>query len=196
MAQTLTIDCGGGGIKASVLDDNGDMLAEPLRVPTPYPLPPQRFIETLQPSPTESGRPCETVVTSIVPVVTVGVPGMIRRGVVAHTPHYITVSGPRSRVDPQLCRQWTGSDAKRAISAAFGLPALALNDAEVHGADLVSSKGLELVLTPWYKLPEGSLVGDELLTHHAGRVRDPAAIPELLAPLLGIADLIEPGGTQ
>ena len=36
---TLTIDCGGGGIKGSVLDAGGNMRAQPLRVRTPYPLP-------------------------------------------------------------------------------------------------------------------------------------------------------------
>ena len=47
VAETLTIDCGGGGIKASVLNADGAMLAEPIRVPTPYPLSTSLFIETL-----------------------------------------------------------------------------------------------------------------------------------------------------
>ena len=45
--MTLTIDCGGGGIKASVLDAAGTMRAQPVRVPTPYPLPPDLFVKTL-----------------------------------------------------------------------------------------------------------------------------------------------------
>ncbi|MHB1067402.1 MAG: ROK family protein, partial [Candidatus Nanopelagicales bacterium] len=44
---TLAIDCGGGGIKGTVLDDAGTMRAHPIRVPTPYPLPPTLFVETL-----------------------------------------------------------------------------------------------------------------------------------------------------
>ena len=47
VAFTLTIDCGGGGIKGSVLDEAGTMRAQPLRVPTPYPLPPDLFVKTL-----------------------------------------------------------------------------------------------------------------------------------------------------
>ncbi|WP_203901971.1 ROK family protein [Virgisporangium aliadipatigenens] len=138
MAETLTIDCGGGGIKASVLDADGAMLADPIRVPTPYPLSTSLFIETLL-----------ALARRLPPAarVTVGVPGMIRHGVVVHTPHYITVSGPRSRVDPELRDQWTGFHLEKALAVAFGLPTLVLNDAEVHGADLVQGAGLELVLT-------------------------------------------------
>lgn len=44
---TLAIDCGGGGIKASVLDEAGTMRTRPLRVPTPYPLPTKLFVDTL-----------------------------------------------------------------------------------------------------------------------------------------------------
>ena len=47
VAFTLTIDCGGGGIKGSVLDEAGTMRAHPLRVPTPYPLHPDLFVKTL-----------------------------------------------------------------------------------------------------------------------------------------------------
>ena len=38
--------------------------------------------------------------------VTVGMPGMIRHGVVIATPHYITKDGPRSRVLPDLVEAW------------------------------------------------------------------------------------------
>jgi len=47
MVSTLVIDCGGGGIKATVLDDAGTMRAQPVRVPTPYPLTTKLFVKTL-----------------------------------------------------------------------------------------------------------------------------------------------------
>src|SRR3712207_5555211 len=107
MTTTLSFDCGGGGIKASVLDAKGATLANPLRIPTPYPLPPTRFIETL-----------EDVAKQLPAAdrVTVGMPGMIRHGVVVATPHYVTSSGPRSRVDPLLYAAWSGYDAQTAIA--------------------------------------------------------------------------------
>ncbi|MFY1697494.1 MULTISPECIES: ROK family protein [unclassified Solwaraspora] len=138
MISTLAIDCGGGGIKASVLDEAGTMRARPLRVPTPYPLPPERFVETLR------GLGDKLPAADRV---TVGMPGMIRHGVVVATPHYVTKAGPRSKVDPALLAAWSGFDARTALQAAFDKPALVLNDAEVHGAGVVAGTGCELVLT-------------------------------------------------
>jgi polyphosphate glucokinase len=136
--MTLAVDCGGGGIKASVLDEAGTMRAQPLRVPTPYPMSPDRFVETL------------TALADRLPKAeraTVGMPGMIRHGVVVATPHYVTRSGPRSKVEPELVVAWSSFDARSALSAAFGVPTLVLNDAEVHGAGVVAGTGFELVLT-------------------------------------------------
>lgn len=135
---TLAIDCGGTGLKASVLDGSGTMLHKPVRVPTPYPLPPERFVETLH-----------GIGAGLPPAdrVTVGLPGMIRHGVVVRTPHYVTTRGPRSRIDPGLVERWHGFPAEAAVAAAFDRPALVLNDAEVHGAGVVAGTGLELVLT-------------------------------------------------
>ncbi|MFE9327003.1 hypothetical protein ACIHDR_36355 [Nocardia sp. NPDC052278] len=39
-------------------------------------------------------------------------------------------------------------------------------------------------------VPDWSLVGQELLTYRAGRLRDPSAIPTIAAPLLHVADLL------
>jgi polyphosphate glucokinase len=136
--STLTFDCGGTGIKAAVVDESGAMLSPPVRVPTPYPLPPTRLIETLR------------KVAADLPAadrVTAGLPGMIRHGVVIATPHYVTREGPFSAVDPALAEAWSRFDARAALADAFGVPALVLNDAEVHGAWLVTGLGLELVLT-------------------------------------------------
>jgi len=136
--MTLSIDCGGLGIKASVLDSQGTMHAQPIHVPTPYPLPPQRLVETL------------VGVAKALPEaerVTVGMPGMIRHGVVVATPHYITAKGPRTRVEAELKFAWAGFDVQSALSKALGLPTLVLNDAEVHGAGVVAGSGFEVVLT-------------------------------------------------
>jgi polyphosphate glucokinase len=135
---TLSVDCGGGGIKANVLDDAGTAHAAPVRVPTPYPLPPTLLVDTV--AEIAAGLPAADRVT-------VGMPGMIRHGVVVHTPHYITRSGPRSRVEPGLLEAWSSFDVQAAVAARLGIPALVLNDAEVHGAGVIAGSGLELVLT-------------------------------------------------
>lgn len=135
---TLAVDCGGGGIKASVLDAAGTMHAQPVRTATPYPLTPQRLVSVitdLAGKLPEAGR------------ATVGMPGMIRHGVVVATPHYVTKAGPRTRVLPELVDAWSGFDMRAAIERGLEMPTLVLNDAEVHGAGVVAGAGLELMLT-------------------------------------------------
>ena len=136
--NTLAIDCGGGGIKGTVLDETGTMRAQPIRVPTPYPFGTELFISTLVDLSNQL-PPAERV--------TVGLPGMIRHGVVITTPHYITRSGPRSKILPELVEQWENFDARAALTAAWNKPTKVLNDAEVHGAGVISGQGLELVMT-------------------------------------------------
>src|SRR4051812_44932198 len=124
MATTLTIDCGGGGLKASVVDHTDALLADPIRIPTPYPLPPARFVSSL----TEIAKDLPGADR-----LTVGMPGMIRHGLVIATPHYVTAEGPGTPVDPALHEAWTGLDIRAAVERAFGIPTLVLNDAEVAG---------------------------------------------------------------
>jgi len=135
---TLGVDCGGSGIKASVLDSGGGLTAPPVRIHTPYPLPPERLAETIA-----------QLAADLPPAqrVTVGMPGMIRHGVVVATPHYVTRAGPRTPVLPELAAAWAGCDISALISDRLGLPTLVLNDAEVHGAGVVTGSGVELVLT-------------------------------------------------
>ena len=136
--MTLAIDCGGGGIKGSVVDERGTMMAPARRVPTPYPLPPELLVETV------------VGLAKVLPPatrVTMGMPGMIRHGVVIATPHYITRDGPRSRVLPELVERWDHFDMGRAIEAALGLPTKVLNDAEVAGAGAITGRGLEMIIT-------------------------------------------------
>jgi polyphosphate glucokinase len=136
--STLVIDCGGGGIKAAVLDESGTMRTQPVRVPTPYPLSTQLFVKTL----VKLSREFPAVDQA-----SIGIPGMIRHGVVITTPHYVTARGPRSRIDPDLVGQWHGFDARTALAEGLGVPTIVVNDAELHAAGLVTGQGLELVLT-------------------------------------------------
>ncbi len=154
--MTLVVDCGGGGIKASVLDAAGTMHAKAVRIPTPYPLPPSRFLDCL-----------DEVAGMLPPAerLTVGLPGMVRHGVVVTTPHYVTRSGPRSRVDPDLLAAWSGYDAAAAVADRFRLPVLVMNDAEVHAAGAVTGTGLELVLTLGTGLGSALFDGGRLAPH-------------------------------
>ena len=135
---TLSIDCGGLSIKASVLDDEGTMHAQSVAVPTPYPLSPTRLLEIFSDIAAQLPKADR---------LTIGFPGMVRHGVVVHTPHYVNTKGPRTKVDPELFMAWKGFDLQSAVLAKFGVPTLVLNDAEVHGAGVVAGSGFEVVLT-------------------------------------------------
>lgn len=135
---TLAIDVGGTGIKASVLDAADHMAADRVRVPTTYPLEPSRFVD---------------VVSSLVaPLpaydrVSVGFPGVVRKGHVVTAPHFVTEHGPGSAVVPALSEAWRGFDLAGAIGTRFGRPTRVANDADLQGMAVVSGKGLEMVVT-------------------------------------------------
>ena len=156
MTTTLAIDCGGGGIKGSVLDEAGTMRAQPIRVPTPYPLSTSLFVSTLVDLAGQLPKAHRAPV---------GLPGMIRHGVVVTTPHYITKSGPRTRVLPELVTDWEGFDAKSALETGLGVPTLVLNDAEVHGAGVIAGQGLEVVMTLGTGLGNAIFDGGRLAPH-------------------------------
>ncbi len=154
--MTLAIDCGGLSLKASVLDGQGTLHAQPISIPTPYPLSPSRLISA-----------CDELAASLPAFdrITIGMPGMIRHGVVVHTPHYINTKGPLTRVEPELLSQWRGFDMQSAVSKHFGKPALVLNDAEVHAAGLISGSGLEVVITLGTGLGFAMFDGGKLAPH-------------------------------
>ena len=48
--KTLAIDIGGTGLKASVLDESGQMVTKRVRVPTPKPCPPETLLDAARES--------------------------------------------------------------------------------------------------------------------------------------------------
>ena len=135
---TLAVDCGGTGIKASVLDKTGKVLVDFPYLKTPYPLSPSKLIGIIQDFVKADPR---------IKRLTVGLPGMIRNGKVVVIPHYINTNGPRSSLDPKLVRAWYGFDMQSELQKRVKLKTLVLNDAEVHAAAVITGKGLEAVLT-------------------------------------------------
>lgn len=135
--NSLAIDIGGSGFKATVLDPDGQMLADRVRVDTPYPCSPDQFVETVttlvEPLP-ESAR------------VSVGFPGMVRKGVVLHVPS-LSREVPGGPEVPKRAAAWSGYDLESRLRDAFGKPVLVMNDADVQACAAVEGKGFELVLT-------------------------------------------------
>jgi polyphosphate glucokinase len=135
---TLTIDIGGSGLKALTLDATGQALIDRLRVPTPYPLPPQRLIAELR----ELVAPVPTYDR-----VSVGFPGLVRNGLVLTAPHLVLSAGPDSEVDPASVKAWDRFDLATAMTTSMGKPTRVVNDADLQGLDAASGNGLEVVVT-------------------------------------------------
>lgn len=138
LPRTLSFDIGGTGLKASVLSRHGDLLHEPVRVPTPYPLRPDQLVSKL--AALAGGLPSYQRISA-------GFPGMVRDGHVLSAPHFVSPEGPGGKPSPELERAWSRFDLQGALGAALGHPCRVANDADVQGAALVRGDGLELVVT-------------------------------------------------
>ena len=138
LPRTLCYDIGGTGLKASVLSRGGELLHEPVRTPTPYPLRPDQLVAALVEL--SAGLPAYQRVAA-------GFPGMVRTGRILSAPHFISPAGPEGKPSTELRAAWIGFDLQGALGEALGRPCRVANDADVQGAALVKGEGLELVVT-------------------------------------------------
>jgi polyphosphate glucokinase len=137
MTFTFSLDVGGSSIKAMVLDENGEAASERSRVDTPYPCPPELFLEIVQNLISEQPK---------FDRVSVGFPAMVRDGNVFRATAFSRAikSGPR---DPELFSMWNGYPLQERIAGLLKVPTLVINDADMQGCAVVTGFGMELVLT-------------------------------------------------
>ena len=76
---TLGIDIGGTGLKAAVVDSQGVMVSDRVKIPTPYPCPPPLLVQSLK----DLTAPLSGYLR-----VSVGVPGLVRHGIVLEVPAF------------------------------------------------------------------------------------------------------------
>jgi len=135
--RTLSIDIGGSGIKASVVNAQAMMVSDRVRVDTPYPCPPELLVETIV-----------TLVRPLLDVnrVSVGFPGLVRHGHVIEVPSLtrLVYGGER---DQGMMDQWSGFDLGHALAQSFHLPTKIVNDADMQGCAVVQGQGMEFVMT-------------------------------------------------
>lgn len=149
---TLAIDIGGSGLKASVLDSQGGLLVDRVRIDTPYPCPPVRLVAAVAELIADLPRAHRA---------SVGFPGLIRDGRVLTIPS-LSRATYDGATDPQLAKLWHGFDLGHALSTLLDMPTLVVNDADMQGCAVVSGAGMEFVLTL------GTGVGTALF--HEGRL--------------------------
>jgi len=153
---TLAIDVGGTGLKASVLDATGKLMAGRVRVKTTYPCPPERLVDTLA----KLVAPLPAADRA-----SIGFPGVVRNGIVLTAPDFVTRSGPDSRVSGKLLAAWTRFDLAGAMAARLGHPVRVANDADIQGLDVVSGSGVEFVVTLGTGVGTALLVDGKLSSH-------------------------------
>jgi polyphosphate glucokinase len=122
---TLAIDIGGSGLKATVLDAQGEMISERTRVPTPRPIDPDILLETL------SG-----LAAGLSPFdrISIGFPGVVRNGIIRTA----------ENLNDEAFR---GFDLASALEKRLGKPTRVINDADMQGYGAIRGEGLEMVIT-------------------------------------------------
>jgi polyphosphate glucokinase len=127
--QILAIDVGGTGLKAAIIDAQGKMLTERLRVATPHPCTPEQLVDALV-------KLVEPLVAQHPPTrISIGFPGVVRNNRVLTAPHF----GDEGWHDIPL--------AASLATRLGGLPVRMINDAEVQGFAVIEGHGIEFVLT-------------------------------------------------
>ena len=121
----LTIDIGGTGLKAAVVDRQGQMLTDRVRVKTPADLTPQTLVAKL-------AKLVEPI--GAFDRVSVGFPGVVRNGRI--------ITAPNLGTD-----RFQGYDLARALRAALQCRVRVANDAVIQGLAAIRGEGIELVIT-------------------------------------------------
>ncbi len=149
--KTLAIDIGGSGVKALLLDPQGEPLGERDRIKTPEPATPEAVmavLEELAKNQSDFDR------------VSVGFPGVVRKGVI-----YTAVN---------LHPDWKEYDLSTQLEKIVGKPVRVANDADLQGMGAISGRGVEMVITlgtgfGTALFTEGHLVPNIELAHHRFR---------------------------
>ena len=124
-ARILAIDIGGTGLKAAILDIDGNLKTERFRVETPHPCSPEQLVDEL--------------VKLVEPLpafdyVSVGFPGVVRNGKIITAPNLGT-------------KELMGLDLAGALQQRLAKPVRVINDADMQGYGAIDGKGLEMVIT-------------------------------------------------
>lgn len=153
---TLSIDIGGTGLKADVLDKDGAFVADRVKIATTYPMPPDRMVEQL------------TSLADKLPTAdrtSAGFPGMVRKGDILSAPHFVTEKGPGTKVLPELVKAWSGFDLAHVLADSIGKPCRVANDADVQGLAVVEGSGFEAVITLGTGVGTAFFMDGRLLPH-------------------------------
>jgi len=141
--KILSIDIGGSGIKASMIDQDGKIVAEYKKLSTPSPATPENILNIIKHLALDFPG---------YDVVSAGFPGYVRNGIVHTAPNLDNES-------------WKMTNFGKQLSDALGKPAKVVNDADLQGLGIVKGNGLEMVMTLGTGFGTAILNNGHLLPH-------------------------------
>ncbi len=146
--RILALDIGGTGVKAALLDRDGHMLTERLKVATPHPCPPEALIAAI----VELVEPLRAGESGGFQRVAVGFPGVVKNGKILTAPNLGTA-------------ELAGFDLGGTLQERLGQPVRVLNDADLQGLGAVEGSGLEVVITLGTGMGSAILLDGRLCPH-------------------------------
>ncbi len=142
-SSILSIDIGGTSIKACLLDNEGTLLSEYTKLPTPEDSTPEAVLATIK----------ELVASmNAFDKVSVGFPGYVKYGKVETAPNLAE-------------NKWTNVDLAQQIADLFDKPVRLINDADQQGLGVISGKAFEIVWTVGTGFGTSLFFDGELLPH-------------------------------
>jgi polyphosphate glucokinase len=123
--SVLSIDIGGSHVKATILNQQGQLTMEYDKIDTPMPSTPDNMLKAIKKL--VKDFPAYNHISA-------GFPGYIKNGVVVTAPNLGN-------------KAWGGFDLQTELTKQLGQPAQVVNDADMAGLGVVSGKGFEMVIT-------------------------------------------------
>ncbi len=139
----LAIDIGGSHVKATLLNENGDMVDDYKKLPTPVPSTPSAILNAI--------KQLSDLFTGFTHI-SAGFPGYVRNGIVFTAPNLGT-------------DDWRNTNLAKELATKLDKPAKVVNDADMQGLGIVSGVGLELVITLGTGFGTALLNNGQLLPH-------------------------------
>jgi polyphosphate glucokinase len=141
--KVLSIDIGGSHVKATILNESGELQMDYDKIETPSPANPENLINAIK-----------TLVKDFPEYncISVGFPGYVKNGVVKTAPNLGTEA-------------WVDFDLAKALHTELGKPAKVVNDADMQGLGVVDGKGFEMVITLGTGFGTAFLLDGRLLPH-------------------------------
>jgi len=142
--NVLSIDIGGTSVKGCILSQDGELLTEFIKIPTPKKSTPEAIIDCI--------KELLLSLKDDFAKVSIGFPGYVKKGIVETAPNLAK-------------NKWENIDLAQQVSDLLSLPVRLINDADQQALGIVSGEGFEIVVTVGTGFGTALVYDGELLPH-------------------------------